>query len=255
MVNNTVYHLVGSNLEFEIFCGKEETSEKGCIEIEDWGACVHFVLGFQEKNLSAFLLIYGNKKNSKSFIFFHSLIIEFPWFAKLWPQIRWKKIRAKAIFNVSREKQSLISGIKNNARFIQKLILGFKNYERNLENFWQAVKSPKSCNTIGHFCPKNKFLQLKLYIQKIYVILLSTKCVKIHQISYVIFKTISHFSRHNPSVFFSQTLHTFGKSSPSKCKFSDFSLLAIKFAKFLMSFSKEKVSFSSIFGLLFIVMR
>ena len=113
-----------------------------------------------------------------------------------------EKIHAKAIFNVSREKQSLISGIKNNARFIQKLILGFKNYVRNLENFRQAVKSPKSCNTMGHFCPKNIFLQLKLYMQKIYVTLLSTKCVKIHQISYVIFKTISHFSRNNSSVFF-----------------------------------------------------
>ena len=37
----------------------------------------------------------------------------------------------------------------------------------------------------------------KIYIQRIYVTLLSTTCVKIHQISYVIFETISHFSRHH----------------------------------------------------------
>ena len=78
----------------------------------------------------------------------------------------------------------------------------------------------------------------------------------IHQIPYVIFETISHFSRRNSSVFFlAQTLHTFNKSSPSKCKFSDFPLLALKFTKFLMSFFKQKVSFTSKFGSLFSVIR
>ena len=28
--------------------GNEGTSEKGCVEIEDWGSSVHFGLGFQE---------------------------------------------------------------------------------------------------------------------------------------------------------------------------------------------------------------
>ena len=37
---------------------------------------------------------------------------------------------------------------------------------------------------------------------KIYLTLLSTTCVKIHQITYVIFETISYFSRHNSSLFF-----------------------------------------------------
>ena len=35
------------------------------MEIEDWGSSVHFVLGFEEKSmqrLSAFLLLFGNKK-------------------------------------------------------------------------------------------------------------------------------------------------------------------------------------------------
>ena len=52
-----------------------------------------------------------------------------------------------------------------------------------------------------------------------------------------------------------QTLHTFDKNMPSKSKFSDFSLLKLKFIKFLMSFFKQKVSFSLNFGSLFSVMR
>ena len=50
-----------------------------------------------------------------------------------------------------------------------------------------------------YICPKNTFLLLK-HIQNIYLTLLSTTCVKIHQITYVIFETISHFSWHNSSV-------------------------------------------------------
>ena len=72
----------------------------------------------------------------------------------------------------------------------------------------------------------------------------------------VIFETISHFSRHNSSEFFlAQTFHTFYKSSPKNCKFSDFPLLALKFTKFLMSFLKRKVSFFSKFGFLFRILR
>ena len=86
---------------------------------------------------------------------------------------------------------------------------------------------------------------------RIYLTLLSTT-VKIHQISYVIFETISHFWRHNLSVFFlAQTLHTFDRNIPSKCTFSDFPLLELKFTKLF----KQKVSFSSKFGSLFSVTR
>ena len=35
---------------WDIF-GKEGTSEKGCIEIEDWVFSVHFVLGFQDNSI------------------------------------------------------------------------------------------------------------------------------------------------------------------------------------------------------------
>ena len=30
---------------------KEGTSEKGCVELENWGFSVHFVLGFQENSI------------------------------------------------------------------------------------------------------------------------------------------------------------------------------------------------------------
>ena len=45
----------------------------------------------------------------------------------------------------------------------------------------------------GYICLKTTFLQLKDYIQKIYLTLLSTNCVKIHQKPYVVFETINHF--------------------------------------------------------------
>ena len=90
----------------------------------------------------------------------------------------------------------------------------------------------------------------------IYPTLISTTCVKIRQISCIIFEIKSHFSRRNSPVFFlAQTLHTFYESSPSKCKFSDFPLLALKLTKLLMSFLQQKVSFSSKFASLFSIMR
>ena len=97
---------------------------------------------------------------------------------------------------------------------------------------------------MDYFCPKSTFLQLKHYMQRIYLILLSTTCVKIYGISYVIFETISQLSRHNSSAFFlAQTLHTFNKSSPSKCKFSDFLLFVLESTKLPMSFVKQKSQF------------
>ena len=137
---------------------------------------------------------------------------------------------------------------------MQKLTPSFKNHLRNLDKLRQALKSPKSWNLMGYFCPKinlskNIFLQLKHSIQRIQF---SATCVKVHQITYVI---ISFFTTQLRCIFLAQTLHTFYKSSPLKCKFLDFLLLGLKFTKFLMSFFKQKVSFSSKFGSLFSVMR
>ena len=78
--------------------------------------------------------------------------------------------------------------------------------------------------------------------------------MKIHQTTYVTFGTINHFSQ-LLCIFLAQPLHTFNKSSPSKWKFWDFLLLRLKFTKFLMSFFKWKVSFSSNFASLFGAMR
>ena len=56
-------------------------------------------------------------------------------------------------------------------------------------------------------------------------------------------------------MFLAQTLRTLYKNTPSKCKFSNFPQLALKFTKFLRLFFKQKVSFSSNFGSLFSVMK
>ena len=78
----------------------------------------------------------------------------------------------------------------------------------------------------------------------IYLTLLTTTCPKIHQTPCVLFETISHFSQQNSSVFLlAQTLNTFDKISPSKCRFSEIPLFALKFTKFLISFFKLKVRF------------
>ena len=119
------------------------------------------------------------------------------------------------------------------------------------------MESPKTWNLAGYLCPRNTFFQLKYYMPKIYLKLLSTTCVKIHQITYVIFETIhkSFLTTQFLCIFLAETLHTFYKSSPSKCKFSAFPLLGLKFTKFLMSFFKQKDSFSLKFGSFFSVMR
>ena len=65
----------------------------------------------------------------------------------------------------------------------------------------------------------------------------------------------SFFTIQHLCIFLAQTLHTFYCSSPSKCKFSDFPLLSLKFTKFLMSFLEPRISFSSNFASLFSVMR
>ena len=56
-------------------------------------------------------------------------------------------------------------------------------------------------------------------------------------------------------IILAQALHTFEKDIPSKCKFLDFSLLELKFIKFIMSFFKQKTSFSLNSGSLISVMR
>ena len=51
--------------------------------------------------------------------------------------------------------------------------------------------------------------------------------MKIHQISYAIFETISHFSQ-RACIILATTLHTFDKNIPSDCKFFRFSTALVK---------------------------
>ena len=50
---------VGSRLWVEIFLRKEGISKKGCVEIEDWGFSVHFVLGFQGNSIHTLLFRFS----------------------------------------------------------------------------------------------------------------------------------------------------------------------------------------------------
>ena len=92
--------------------------------------------------------------------------------------------------------------LQNAAKFIQKLTPGFKNHMRNLDNFKARSGKSNKLKFNGLLLSKKYTLQLKYYIQRISLTLLSTTCVKIHRIPQGIFETISHFSRHNSSVFF-----------------------------------------------------
>ena len=128
----------------------------------------------------------------------------------------------------------LAKTLQNGITFLQKLTTGFKNHTRNWNNFRQAVASPKSWNFMGVYL-KNTFFQLKYYIQRIYLTLLSTTSVKVQQITYVIFDIYhkSFFTAQLLYFFLAQTLHTLYKS-PSKCKLLDVPLFRLKFTKFLM---------------------
>ena len=172
-------------------------------------------------------MFFGYRRSSKSFIFFHSLIIEFLWFAygsssreRYTLRLSWKCLVRSTLLpiggkvphpfvtlfdSLSWTPFSLVLHLcssKSNTKWckiIQKLIPDFKNY-RNLDNFRQAVKSLKCRNSMGYIFLKTTYLPLKYYIQKIYLTLLSTTCVNLHQIPYAIFETRSYFTRHNSSI-------------------------------------------------------
>ena len=112
----------------------------------------------------------------------------------------------------------------------------FQKSHEEYEELQTSSGKSKKLKLLG-FCPKNTFLQLKP-IQRIYLTLLSTTCVKIHQITDVIFETTSHFSQHNPSVSFLLKHNILSRKEPIKVQFSDFQLLRLKLTKFLMSFFK-----------------
>ena len=70
------------------------------------------------------------------------------------------------------------------------------------------------------------------------------------------FGSVFTVMRGNSSVFFQLKLYMLlTKVAHQKCKFSDLSLLALKFTKFPMSFLEPRVNFSSYFASLSSVMR
>ena len=65
-------------------------------------------------------------------------------------------------------------------------------------------------------------------MQRTYLALLPTNCVRIQQIPYVIFETISQFLRHNSSVFFTSNITYFQQKYPIKVKIFRLSTARIK---------------------------
>ena len=115
----------------------------------------------------------------------------------------------------------------------------FKESHKEFGQLETSRVTSEKLKFFGLLLSKKTFLQLKHYIQRIYLTLLLTTCtfnyLKIHQISYVNFESISHFSQHASSVFFlAQIVHTFDKSRQSKYKFLDFQLLEFNFTQFLV---------------------
>ena len=89
---------------------------------------------------------------------------------------------------------------------------------------------------MGFFYPKKN-----IYRAFIYLTLLSTTCVKIHQITFFTTQLLCNF--------LAQTLHTFYKSSPSKSKFLKLPLFVLKFIKLLKSFLEPRARiFASLFS-------
>ena len=116
----------------------------------------------------------------------------------------------------------------------------------------------QSWNLMGYVCPKSTFLQLEHYILKIYLTLLSTTCMKILQTTCVIFETIyiykSFFTTQLLSIFLLKHYILSTKVAHQSANFH-FPLLGLRLTNFVMSFFKQKASFSSKFGSFFSVMR
>ena len=125
---------------------------------------------------------------------------------------------------------------------------------RNLDNFRQEVGSPKS-KLNGLHLSKNYIPSLKTLFTNLSNITLNYLCENSPNSLCHFWKQKSFFTTQLVYIILAETLHTFDKNIPLKYKFSDFSLLKLKFIKFLMSFFKQKVSFSLNFGSLFSVMR
>ena len=131
----------------------------------------------------------------------------------------------------------LVAKILQNGANFRYTKAGFKSY-RNLNNLWQVAESPKSWNLMG-FCPKKYIPSAKtLYKVDLSNINFNYLCVDSSNYLWYFLNHKSFFTTQLLRIFLTQTLHSFYKSSPSNCKFSDIPLLRLMFTKVLISFFK-----------------
>ena len=159
---------MANNYVFE----KGGTSEKGCVEIEDWGTSVPFVLGFQENSICTLhFTLMSYLKDYKML-----QILNKNWL--LVSKITWRIGK----FQTSNGKSKKLKS--NGLLLSKKYIPSAKTlYTEDLSNITVIFETKRT---------KNHTTQLLF-------------------------------------IFSGQALHTFYKSSPLKCKFSDFPLLVLKF--------------------------
>ena len=104
---------------------------------------------------------------------------------------------------------------------------------------------------VNYFCPKYTCCSAKtLYTQDLSNVPFNYLCEKPQNYLCHFWNHKSYFTTQLLSILLAQKLHTFYKSSPSKCECSDFPLPALKFDKFLMSVFKKKSVFLESLGLL-----
>ena len=133
--------------------------------------------------------------------------------------------------------------------------MAHKNHIRNLENFRQAVESPKSWNSMDYICQKNTFLQLKNYRQRIYLTLLSTTVKNSPNPWFHFWNHKSFFMTHTTCLCFcSSNITYFWQKHAIRVRIFRFFIARVKIHQ-IMSFFKQKVSFSSKFWPPFSVMR
>ena len=121
------------------------------------------------------------------------------------------------------------------------------------------MKSPKIWNSLVYICLKITFLSAKtLYTEDLSNNSFNFSCGNLPNFLCHFWNHKLFFTTQLIYIFFAQMLHTVDKNIPKKCNFFqivDCSLLKLKFINYIMSFFKQKVSFSLNFGWLFSPMR
>ena len=106
--------------------------------------------------------------------------------------------------------------LQNGAKF-RYVKAGFKSY-KNLNNFRQAVESPKSWNVMG-FCPKKYISSAKTYTVDLFNTTFNYLCVDSPNYLCHLWNHKSFFTTQLLCTILAQTLDTFHKSSSSKYTF------------------------------------